>query len=112
MDRSDTSSLATVRAQATEFAKESPIFGSWFAWQDLPCTVWPVAPTDTPHQIKAVGAKPILVVGTTRDPATPYVWAQGLAHQLVSGRLLTRDGDGHTAYDRGAAASTMRSMLT
>jgi hypothetical protein len=38
------------------------------------------------------------VIGTTRDPATPFVWAKSLARQLSSGVLLTHDGDGHTAY--------------
>ena len=41
------------------------------------------------------------MVGTTKDPATPYVWARGLADQLASGTLLTRDGEGHTAYGKG-----------
>jgi pimeloyl-ACP methyl ester carboxylesterase len=52
------------------------------------------------HPVHAAGAPPILVIGTTRDPATPYVWAQALAHQLKSGVLLTYQGDGHTAYLR------------
>ena len=46
----------------------------------------------------ATGAPPILVVGTTGDPATPYVWAKALAEELDSGVLVTRVGDGHTAY--------------
>ncbi|RZB20982.1 hypothetical protein StrepF001_06950 [Streptomyces sp. F001] len=50
--------------------------------------------------MKAGGAAPILVVGTTRDPVTPYAWAQELAEQLDSGVLLTYDGDGHGAYAR------------
>ncbi len=41
-----------------------------------------------------------MVVGTTRDPATPYTWAQGLAAELENGHLITFDGDGHTAYMR------------
>jgi hypothetical protein len=64
---------------------------------------WPVKPVNQPHKIKAAGAKPIMVLGTTRDPATPYEWAVGLAHQLESGVLVTRDGDGHTAYLSGNA---------
>ncbi|MGH3311252.1 MAG: alpha/beta hydrolase, partial [Streptomyces sp.] len=36
-------------------------------------------------------------------PATPYAWAQGLAGQLSSARLLTYEGDGHTAYLRGGS---------
>lgn len=43
-----------------------------------------------------------MVVGTIRDPATPYKWAKSLAAQLSSGTLLTYDGDGHTAYGRGS----------
>jgi hypothetical protein len=41
------------------------------------------------------------VIGTTGDPATPYESAQALASQLESGVLLTREGDGHTAYLSG-----------
>jgi pimeloyl-ACP methyl ester carboxylesterase len=84
------------------YEQAAPFFGEMVDWSSLPCAYWPVKPDDTPHKITAGGAKPILVVGTTRDPATPYAWAQGLAGQLQSGRLLTMNGDGHTAYLRGS----------
>ncbi|MGW3762922.1 alpha/beta hydrolase [Streptomyces sp. NPDC005131] len=84
------------------FEKASPVFGTPLAWASLNCADWPVGATGTPHRIKAKGASPIVVVGTTRDPATPYKWAQSLAGQLSSGRLLTYEGDGHTAYGRGS----------
>jgi pimeloyl-ACP methyl ester carboxylesterase len=103
LDRPDHSTVQSLRADAARFEQTSPIFGAYFAWSDVPCTVWPVPPTDQPHEIHAKGAAPILVVGTTRDPATPYQWAQRLASMLASGRLLTRVGDGHTAYQRGSA---------
>ena len=41
------------------------------------------------------------MIGTTRDPATPYAWAKGLAGQLDSGLLISRDGDGHTGFNQG-----------
>ncbi|MCK1818556.1 alpha/beta hydrolase [Streptomyces sp. XM83C] len=85
------------------FEKASPVFGEGLAWASLNCAYWPVRATGAPHRIEAKGAAPILVVGTTRDPATPYRWAQSLAGQLSSGHLLTYDGDGHTAYGRGSA---------
>ncbi|QFR02850.1 alpha/beta hydrolase [Streptomyces phaeolivaceus] len=85
------------------FEKASPVFGRALAWASLNCAYWPVRPTGGPHRIEAKGAAPIVVVGTTRDPATPYRWAQALASQLSSARLLTYDGDGHTAYGRGSA---------
>ncbi|WP_432125555.1 alpha/beta hydrolase [Streptomyces sp. bgisy082] len=84
------------------FEKASPVFGTGLAWAALNCTYWPSPATGRPHRITAEGAAPILVVGTTRDPATPYKWAESLAGQLSSGTLLTYEGDGHTAYGRGS----------
>jgi pimeloyl-ACP methyl ester carboxylesterase len=51
--------------------------------------------------VHANGTGPILVLGTTGDPATPYADAKNLAQQLDSGHLVTYHGEGHTAYDRG-----------
>ncbi|MET9362198.1 alpha/beta hydrolase [Streptomyces sp. NPDC006632] len=91
-----------VTAALPSFEQASPVFGVGFAWSSLNCAYWPVKATGAPHRIEAKGAAPILVVGTTRDPATPYKWAQSLAAQLSSGTLLTYEGDGHTAYGRGS----------
>ncbi|MER6958961.1 alpha/beta hydrolase [Streptomyces sp. NPDC000618] len=84
------------------FEKASPVFGEGLAWASLNCAYWPVRATGEPRRIEAKGAAPIVVVGTTRDPATPYRWARSLAGQLASARLLTYEGDGHTAYGRGS----------
>ena len=54
-----------------------------------------------PVELTAPDAAPILVVGTTRDPATPLAWAEALASTLESGVLVRRDGDGHTGYGSG-----------
>ncbi|MFE3250817.1 alpha/beta hydrolase [Streptomyces sp. NPDC059209] len=93
---------ADVDKAIPSFQQASPVFGTALAWAGLNCAYWPTEPTGTPHRIAAKGAPPILVVGTTRDPATPYKWAESLAGQLSSGVLLTYDGDGHTAYGRGS----------
>ncbi|MHC3475265.1 alpha/beta hydrolase [Streptomyces sp. 7R007] len=92
-----------VKQALPAFEKASPVFGRGLAWASLNCAYWPVKPTGEPHRIEAKGAAPIVVVGTTRDPATPYRWAQSLSRQLSSARLLTYVGDGHTAYGRGSA---------
>jgi len=52
---------------------------------------------DTSRPLRAAGAPPILVIGTTQDPATPYAWAKSLASELQSGVLLTHVGEGHTS---------------
>lgn len=84
-----------------DFEEASPTFGSVFAWLLTTCGGIQVQSTEEVRDIKAAGAAPIVVIGTTRDPATPYAWAQSLAGQLDSGVLVSRDGDGHTGYTEG-----------
>ncbi|MFT4234406.1 MAG: alpha/beta hydrolase, partial [Microbacterium sp.] len=80
-----------------EIAEKAPTIAPYWSGSD-PCMWWPYPPTGTREKITADGAAPIVVVGTTGDPATPYKWAQSLADQLSSGVLLTYEGEGHTAY--------------
>jgi pimeloyl-ACP methyl ester carboxylesterase len=105
LDRPDSSSASQIEQNEPRFEQASPTFGDYLAWSSLPCRYWPAKgqPGSEPHEITADGAAPIVVVGTTRDPATPYAWAENLASELSSGVLLTWDGDGHTAYFRGSS---------
>lgn len=91
-----------MKDQADRLAEVAPVFGPRMAYGDLLCSQWPYPAVRTPEPIKAAGAAPILVVGTTGDPATPYAWAKELAKQLDSAVLLTYEGEGHTAYTRGS----------
>ena len=84
-----------------EFEAVAPTFGRYLAG-DSACDTWPVEASETLDTYAAASAAPILVVGTTGDPATPYAWAEQLAQTLDSGVLLTYDGEGHTAYGRGS----------
>ncbi len=99
LDHPSDSTVAEVESDVPSFEQQAPTFGRSFAWSQIACSQWPYA--SPPPPIDGAGAAPILVVGTTRDPATPLVWAEALADQLASGVLLTRDGDGHTAYGMG-----------
>ncbi|GAA3831299.1 alpha/beta hydrolase [Streptomyces phyllanthi] len=72
--------------------------GRFWAWAAEPCATWPTraanqynGPWNNPT------AHPVLVVGTTYDPATPYAGAQAMAKELANARLLTNNGYGHTA---------------
>jgi pimeloyl-ACP methyl ester carboxylesterase len=76
----------------------APVFGPLLAWGEASCSVWPAPPTRPVGPVAADGAPPILVIGTTADPATPYQWAVNVAHELQHGVLLTRDGVDHVAY--------------
>jgi len=93
-----------VPAQMAAFTKASPTFGDAFAWSMTGCLGWQQqagAKAADGERVDAAGAPPIVVVGTTRDPATPYAWSQRLARDLASGVLVTRDGDGHTGLNAG-----------
>jgi pimeloyl-ACP methyl ester carboxylesterase len=111
LDRPWPRSLSAYRSAAAAAAKAAPIFGAALMWGSLPCAYWPVRAA--PARLRGAGAPPILVVGTTRDPATPFRWAQGLAHDLASGVLLGWNGDGHTAYmvDSSCVDSTVDRYL-
>ncbi|NED95696.1 alpha/beta hydrolase [Phytoactinopolyspora alkaliphila] len=89
-------------ASVEDFEEASPVFGRFMAWAGLTCAAWPAASEFEPAQITGAGADPILVVGTTGDPATPYEWAEALAERLESGVLLTYDAFVHTAYLSGS----------
>ena len=102
IDRPDRGTPEEAKLLAEQWSEFAPVFGGYLAWGNIACSYWPVAASGTPKTITAHGSNPILVVGTTHDPATPYVWAQALARQLASGALLTLDGDGHTAYMQGS----------
>ncbi|GAB3245102.1 alpha/beta hydrolase [Nocardioides dilutus] len=84
-----------------QFLEASPTLGEVFAWGLIGCDGIQVESSEPDREIRGTGAAPIVVVGTTRDPATPYEWAVALADQLESGVLVSRDGDGHTGYNSG-----------
>ena len=92
-----------VPAQFPAFEKASPVFGKVFAWGLTSCDGFTPRSDQQIPAIHAKGAAPIVVIGTTRDPATPFRWAVSLAHQLDSGVLIKRNGDGHTGYHTGNA---------
>jgi pimeloyl-ACP methyl ester carboxylesterase len=101
LDPGDEVSVEEAADLEDEFLEVSPTFGRIFAFGLTECTDWPVEGPEEQPVLDAPGAAPILVVGTTRDPATPLAWAESLAEQLSSGILVRRDGDGHTGYRAG-----------
>ncbi|MER5937837.1 alpha/beta hydrolase [Streptomyces sp. NPDC001928] len=87
------------------FEKVSPVFGPMLGWDTAGwCHDWPVAGQyDTP-EVSAPGAAPILLVGNTGDPATPYEGTRKMADELGKsvGVTLTWKGEGHSAYGKGS----------
>jgi pimeloyl-ACP methyl ester carboxylesterase len=101
LDQPTSRSVQQVRRLVPRFEQVSPTFGDVFAWFLIGCPDWPVHAAEPIPKIDAPGAPPIVVVGTTGDPATPYSSAVALARELQSGVLVTRVGEGHTGFGRG-----------
>jgi pimeloyl-ACP methyl ester carboxylesterase len=101
-----TLSLTAIQADAPRIHQVAPVFGLLDLYGEVQCTVWPVPAAGTVGPVRASGSPPIVVVGSTGDPVTPYSWAQSLSRELARGVLLTRVGDGHTAYGSSACIRT------
>ncbi|MGY0018508.1 alpha/beta hydrolase [Streptomyces sp. cg35] len=92
-----------VEAKLPEFRAASPLFGDYLAWGMLGCTGWAVDGAADHPDVSAPGSAPVLVVGNTGDPATPYEGARKMVDALGDGVgvELTYKGQGHGAYDSG-----------
>ncbi|CAL9641820.1 alpha/beta hydrolase [Streptomyces sp. enrichment culture] len=99
-DYKDRFTIRDVRRHLPEFRTQSPVFGDWMAWGLLQCTGWPVDGHAPTVDVSADGAGPVLVIGNTGDPATPYEGAKKMADELGEkvGVHLTVDGEGHGTY--------------
>lgn len=101
-------SLSKVAALAAELGRDDPDFGPADAFSLYSCTPWPVRRPPVLSVAASVGSlRPVVVVGSTRDPVTPYAWAVALTRALPHAILLTRDGDGHTGYFASSCVSSL-----
>ncbi|MEV7868007.1 alpha/beta hydrolase [Streptomyces sp. NPDC088124] len=95
--------LAQTKERLPTFRKASPVFGDYLGWGLMSCSRWPVKGQWRTPDVSAPGSAPILVVGNTGDPATPYAGARAMATALGKGVgvELTYHGQGHGSYDSG-----------
>ncbi|MZG15315.1 alpha/beta fold hydrolase [Streptomyces sp. SID5914] len=102
-DSSNRYTVADVESRLPDFLEASPLFGPGLAWSALSCDGWPVPGASRHPEVSAPGAPPVLLVGNTGDPATPYEGAARMAQRLGEkvGVELTYEGEGHGAYDSG-----------
>jgi pimeloyl-ACP methyl ester carboxylesterase len=101
LDFNEPRSVEQIKTDAKSFADQAPLFGPYLAYGGLTCKYFgqsqevDIAPTKTTN--------PIVVIGTSGDPATPYAWAQGLNKLLPNSVLVSLTGDGHTGQGQGNA---------
>ena len=107
LDWPDTRTIEETKGDAQRFTDAAPIFGPYLAYTNIACKyLTPPAKeklTRTTNKITSINTAPIIVIGTTGDPATPYEWAVGLNKIFTSSKLITLNADGHTGQGRGSA---------
>jgi pimeloyl-ACP methyl ester carboxylesterase len=91
------------RAAFEELARDFPILGPAVASTPNGCDprLPPPKAGDVLGDVRVTGVKPVLIIGTTNDPATPYDGALDLQQRIAGSRLLTFDSTQHGAYGRG-----------
>lgn len=85
-----------------KLVRDFPLMGSSMAYGEYALAAWPWESTAKREKVKIVGAQPILLVGNTDDPATPYEMAQSVHRQIPNSRLVTWKSYSHTAYGLGS----------
>jgi pimeloyl-ACP methyl ester carboxylesterase len=94
--------VAGVDAYNSEIEKAAPRLAVSFEY-GYSCVFWPV-PSVKKLAITGKGAGPIIVIGTTNDPATPFESSQNMARALEGGVFVKVVGNGHTGYDQSQCA--------
>jgi pimeloyl-ACP methyl ester carboxylesterase len=101
LDFNEPRAIEQIRNDAKAFAANAPLFGPYLAYGGVTCKFFN---QDTEVTIEpTVTANPLIVIGTTGDPATPYAWAEGLSRLLINSRLISLTGEGHTGQGQGNA---------
>ncbi|MDP1720735.1 MAG: alpha/beta hydrolase [Candidatus Nanopelagicaceae bacterium] len=93
-------STKSIKELAQKFAQAAPVFGPYLAYSGLSCQFF-AAPGQ--NVVKEIVTTPIIIIGTTRDPATPYVWAEELHRIIRHSLLISFEADGHTGYGHGSS---------
>ena len=106
-DSNDASSLPVIAcndfppssADVEAIKSAAPIFGKYVAYSEMDCNYLPKPKYELiTSQINL--QSPVLVIGTSNDPATPYQWAVKLSSLLTNSVLISVSGEGHTGYNR------------
>ena len=104
LDWQDRRTVDQYSADLKEFSVKAPIFGPYIAFSGVHCQFLPQPSTQrAPNTLTQIKTAPIIVIGTIRDPATPYSWSVSLAKIFTGSSLISLNADGHTGHGRGSA---------
>jgi pimeloyl-ACP methyl ester carboxylesterase len=100
LDWNDKRSNEQIAQAALTFKAQAPVFGPYLSYSGISCKYF--SGVKKPIKIQQIDTTPIIIIGTLRDPATPYSWAVALNKLITNSLLITLDGDGHTGHGRGS----------
>jgi pimeloyl-ACP methyl ester carboxylesterase len=102
---SDRVSFNAFRLTFEDLSQRFPVLGPAFGGSPLGCDPRLPQPAEAEQlgDVRSRTARPVLILGVTHDPATPYDGAVELHRRLRGSRVLTLEGTQHTAYSRGIA---------
>jgi pimeloyl-ACP methyl ester carboxylesterase len=102
LDISERRNLSQMAADGAILKKRAPIFGPYLTYAGLTCKYWKHPASPKPNTT-SISTAPVIVIGVTKDPATPYLWAKKLAAVFKGSTLITFNGEGHTGHNRGSS---------
>jgi pimeloyl-ACP methyl ester carboxylesterase len=96
---------AEVDAQIDSFVRVAPRFGE-FIGRDYTCALWP-AQKPAQQELKISSTAPIVIVGSTNDPVTPFASSQSMSAALQNSRFISVNSSRHTSYLKNECATQL-----
>lgn len=87
---------------AAKIGEQAPLMGESTILLGIQCSYYPHVKKAKAFKVDNSKGNPVMVIGTTGDPATPIEAARAVAKNLKS-TYLEFKGEGHTAYGRSNA---------
>ncbi len=107
LDLSDKRTVAQMTSDGAKMKAKAPVFGPYLTYAGLTCKYWK-HPAATKPAMTKIKTSPVIIIGVTKDPATPYAWAKKLAAIFTGSTLITFNGEGHTGHNRGSSCVDSR----
>ena len=104
LDDPGATSIKAVDDAVPSFVDVAPRLGANFGY-GYSCALWPVKAA-VKVEVTGKGAGPIVVIGTTGDPATPLTSTRKMAAELEQGILLIVEANQHTGYGANECINT------
>jgi pimeloyl-ACP methyl ester carboxylesterase len=104
LDDPGSTSIKDVEDAVPDYVAVAPRLGANFGY-GYSCALWPVKPA-IKIDVTGKGAGPIVVIGTTGDPATPLASTRKMAAALEQGVLLVVEANKHTGYGANECINT------